>query len=290
MEMTLFGAFNSTAEISEAANYPFIRLFTVGQQFIAHSPLSNLAGIEQPWSVAGPSAVSNGQPWSFFSATCWFFGRQLFNELQVPIGLVSSNWGGTIVQAWSSDDAIRSCQIPGVAPVGSGNVGDANPNQNSVLWNAMIHPLLPMRLKGAIWYQGESNVGIASNLAYVCQFPAMIQDWRKKMNSDDFHFYFVQLAPFWSSDHAVLAQMRLAQMAALSLPYVGMGTAFDLGDANSTLGVIHPRNKQTVGLRLARAALNMSFGKPISWLGPYAVASRYFRLSTSPRCNDFANA
>jgi sialate O-acetylesterase len=131
-----------------------------------------------------------------------------------------------------------------------------------------------MRLKGAIWYQGESNVGIASNLAYVCQFPAMIQDWRKKMNSDDFHFYFVQLAPFWSSDHVVLAEMRLAQMAALSLPYVGMGTAFDLGDANSTLGVIHPRNKQTVGQRLARAALNKSFGQSVSWMGPYAVASR----------------
>lgn len=265
----------SDQEIANAANYPGIRLFTVGQATVSTSPLLVFATIEQPWSVASAASVGNG-PWSFFSATCWYYGRSMYDYLKVPVGLVSSNWGGTYVQAWSSPDALKQCPNSKRAVE---NIADGpNPNQPSVLWNAMIVPLLPMRVKAITWYQAEANVGTVSDVKYVCQFPAMIADWRAKLNSKDLHFYYVQLAPYWTDDHTSLAGMRLAQEAALVLPYAGMATAVDLGDANSTSGVIHPRDKLTVGLRLARAALSMSYNQPISWLGPYATKAVYALL------------
>jgi sialate O-acetylesterase len=261
--------------IALAAKYPQIRLFTVGQSTISPTPLATFATIEQQWSVASPASVGNGQ-WSFFSATCWFFGREMADKLRVPIGLVSTNWGGTYVQAWSSPDALSKCKGASEENKNTRVAFDGpNPNQPSVLWNAMVVPLLPMRITAVAWYQAEANVSPQGDLAYICQFPAMIQDWSAKMNSKSFHFYFVQLAPYWTDDHTSLAGMRLAQEAALLLPYVGMATAVDLGDPTSDVGVIHPRDKQTVGLRLARAALNLSYGNPVSWLGPQAVKAVY---------------
>lgn len=120
----------------------------------------------------------NGGAWQYFSAVCWFYGRNIYNKTKIPIGLVSSNWGGTPDEAWSSPDALKECTTSD--KVKQRVCAGPNPHDPSVLWNAMINPLLNMSIYGAIWYQGEANAGNPTK--YNCSFPAMINDWRKKWN------------------------------------------------------------------------------------------------------------
>lgn len=196
MQMTVSEAFNASQEISQANRYPHIRVFTVGQGTISNKTLDDFETVEQPWSIANSTSIG-GKPWEYFSAACWFFAKEVFDEHKVPIGLVSSNWGGTIIQAWSSPEALAHCkQYENTQPrpvLQQG--GSVDPNQPSVLWNAMIVPLLEMRLRGFLWYQGESNVG--QDKYYTCAFPTMISDWRHKWqdHGEQLAFLFVQLAP-----------------------------------------------------------------------------------------------
>jgi len=197
---------------------------------------------------------------------------------------VSSNWGGTVVQAWSSPDALKACnesmeaseELAISSEQTRANVSPhVNPNANSVLWNALIVPLLPMRLRGAIWYQGESNVGQWGGAPmYRCAFPAMIHDWRVKLGlrAAQFPFFFVQLAPYPAGGTSALADIRLAQTAALSLPFVGMGTAVDLGDMASPSGNIHPRDKQDVSRRLFHSAAGIAFNATVLYTGPLVTS------------------
>jgi sialate O-acetylesterase len=269
MQMTVDSVYNASAEVAAAANYPNVRLFTVGQSTVSDKPLDEFATIEQLWSVASPDSVGGGN-WSYFSAACWFFGKNLYDNLQIPIGLISSNWGGTIIQTWMSPDALAKC--PGASEIRrekkTTGVG-ADPNHPSLLYNAMISPLLNMRVRGATWYQGEANVG--DPRGYICLFPNMIEDWRVKwgLRSEEFSFYFVQLAAYIAGNPGVLlAQTRLAQTVALQLPYVGFATAFDLGDISSPFGDIHPRDKQDIGQRMALSALGITFHHKIIYKGP----------------------
>jgi len=267
MQFTVASVFNATDEIKAAALYPNIRVFTVGQGTTSPTPLLEFTTIVQHWSVASPASIGLGN-WSAFSAACWFFGKDLYDNLQVPIGLVSDNWGGTIVQAWSSPEALAKCKS---AESSEPKVG--GPNDPSQLWNAMIVPVLPMSIKGATWYQGESNAGNPNN--YACSFPAMIADWRLKWGGNTnkaFGFYYVQLAPWLSNDGNAEPLTRLSQMFANALPNVGYATAADLGDPSSPFGDIHPRAKQPVGLRLALAARGITYGQTVQYLGPEAVS------------------
>jgi len=144
-----------------------------------------------------------------------------------------------------------------------------NPNIPSVLYNAMINPLIPYTLKGAIWYQGESNVGREAQ--YKRLFPAMITDWREKWQSD-FPFYFVQIAPFkYTPDPSshVSQKLREAQRATLKTPKTGMVVTLDIGDVEN----IHPANKQDVGSRLAGLALAEDYGIDLMPSGPLYKAS-----------------
>jgi len=273
MQFTVHSAFNATNEIAAANDYPRIRLFTVGQGTSSASPLTEFSTISQTWSVASAATVGVGD-WNEFSAVCWFFGRDLYDRYQIPIGLFSDNWGGTIVQAWSSPDALKVCPTS-LTPVGG-------PNDPSNLWNAMIVPILPMTITGATWYQGESNAGQPNY--YACAFPEMIKDWRLKWGGDTsktFPFYFVQLAPWQSAnDFNSEPLTRLAQTYALQSPNVGLGTAFDSGDPGSPFGDIHPRSKQIVGSRLSLTARAIGYGEKIQYKGPEATG--YTVLSQSP--------
>jgi len=134
------------------------------------------------------------------------------------------------------------------------------------LFNAMIHPLLRFPVKGAIWYQGESNASRAYQ--YRTLFQALIRDWRKQWNCGDFPFYFVQLANFMERakepGESEWAELREAQTMALQLPHTGMATIIDIGEAND----IHPTNKHDVGKRLALNALKITYGKNVVPHGP----------------------
>lgn len=277
MQFSVPGVFNATQEIAKASQYPKIRLFSVGEKTVSDKPLDQLATIDLTWSVASPATVGNNV-WSYFSAVCWFFGKDLYDlDPSVPIGLISSNWGGTIIEAWSSLDALAKCpkvaEEERVYPEGEAIINSAegaDPNQPSVLWNAMIVPFLNTSIKGAIWYQGEQNSG--APIPYRCQFPAMISDWRKKfVGGNNFPFLFVQLAP-WVSDQQTIPDQRQSQLSALTLPNVGFATAVDLGDISSPQGNIHPRNKQEVSRRLAQSARAVVYGqKSVVWKGPLAT-------------------
>lgn len=155
-----------------------------------------------------------------------------------------------------------------------------NPNRPSVLYNAMIHPLVPFTIRGAIWYQGESNADRA--FQYRDLFPLMIKDWRKKWNAE-IDFYFVQLANFMNKDkepvESAWAELREAQMMALHLAHTGMAVTIDIGDAAD----IHPKNKQEVGRRLALAARAKTYSEKIDYSGPfyqnYRIEGDQIRLS-----------
>jgi sialate O-acetylesterase len=140
----------------------------------------------------------------------------------------------------------------------------AEPTANDLpmlAFNGMVHPLIGLPIRGALWYQGESNVPRAAR--YAKAFQAMITDWRRLWGQGDFPFYFVQLASYLPLADNTLkgstwAELRDAQRQALVLPNTGMAVAIDIGDAND----IHPRNKQEIGRRLALLALNRDYGKP----------------------------
>jgi len=141
-----------------------------------------------------------------------------------------------------------------------------NPNRPAVLYNAMLEPLMPFAIHGAIWYQGESNAARAYQ--YRELFPTMITSWRSHWGQGNFPFYFVQLANWRQRrDHPVAsdwAELREAQTMTLSLPNTGMAVIIDIGDAEN----IHPKNKQEVGRRLALNALAKDYGKDVEFSGP----------------------
>ncbi len=138
----------------------------------------------------------------------------------------------------------------------------ASPNTPTCLYNAMIAPLLQYTIKGAIWYQGESNVGRAKQ--YSKTFPLMIENWRKEWQLGNFPFYFVQIAPFQYESGTNSAPLRDAQRLSLRTPNTGMAVTLDIGDINN----IHPANKKDVGERLALWALAKDYGESIVYSGP----------------------
>jgi sialate O-acetylesterase len=147
-----------------------------------------------------------------------------------------------------------------------------DPNRPTVLYNAMIHPFIQYAIRGAIWYQGESNAGRAHQ--YRTLFPALITDWRKKWNIGDFPFYYVQLANYMKSAElpgpSDWAELRDAQLKTLSVPNTGMAVTIDIGEAKD----IHPKNKQEVGRRLALIALARNYAEKSPFSGPVVVSQQ----------------
>jgi len=436
---------NATNDIAQA-NFPLVRLLTV-PHLITTSPVQ---AVECRWLPCSPATVLQGS-WGGFSAAGFFFGRELYQHLNIPIGLIHSSWGGTIAEAWTSAEALqplgdfderlqkvaatrnakkrdfdaeyeqwcrtndpgttqnwaapevdangwKSVKMPqpfeqaglpdfdgivwfrhtfdlpsrwtgqalklGLGPIDdidttflngakvgqmnrydlnrvysvpsellkpgrnvislrvldTGGAGGftgsadqmflkpsagaepsslslagewqmrdsapltklsapptpadaANPNVVTVLYNGMIAPLLPFAIKGAIWYQGESNADRAYQ--YRRLLPTMIGDWRHRFGVGDFPFYIVQLAAFQATQPAPRqndwAELREAQaMTAKSVPNSGLAVAIDIGEAND----IHPKNKAEVGRRLALCALAQTYGQKIEFSGPWYKSSK----------------
>jgi sialate O-acetylesterase len=236
-----------------AANDPLLRFYTVPRRG-ADEPESEP---QARWEHCTPRTVPE------FSAVAYAFARDLRTALKVPVGIVNTNYGGTPAEAWTSRPVLDA--DPELKPLlDIKGKGAQNP---TVLYNAMIAPLVPYAIQGAIWYQGESNAGNAK--LYQKLFPAMIKNWRDAFGQGDFPFLFVQLAPFMARvDEPVQsgwAELREAQLLTLTAsPNTGMAVITDLGDEKD----IHPKQKQPVGARLARAARKLAYGEDIVYSGP----------------------
>lgn len=266
MEYAIYGLTNATEEYQDAANYQHIRLFKVAHN-ISTVPLDDLNAVATPWSLPRRHLMSS------FSAVCWLFGKYMSKHLNYPIGLVETNWGGTQIEAWSSPDALAAC--PTV-------IGKSNQIFPSSLWNGMVNPLLRNSIYGAIWYQGESNSNHYQQ--YACQFPTMIEDWRKKFNTasnhatnQDFPFGFVQLSA-WRNQTISLGfpGIRWAQTANMGqvpnaqMKNVFMAVGMDLPDFSSPYGSIHPRYKHTIAERLVLSGYAVAYGhNNINYHGPF---------------------
>jgi sialate O-acetylesterase len=256
MEWNLRGSMNGNEEVA-ASNHPNIRLFNVPGHTTSPKPQEEGKG---DWQVCSPKTSSG------FSAVGYFFGRRLQKELDVPIGLIGSNWGGTRIEPWTTLAGFES--VPELAKIAEQvkgykadtRVGGGSP---SAIYNSMVHPLTPFAMRGGIWYQGESNGG--EHMSYYHKKHALVNGWRKVFQNKDLAFYWVQLANFQQPKNIPgggdgWAKIREAQTKALDIPHTGMAVAIDLADAHNPRD-IHPRNKQDVGGRLAQWALHQTYDK-----------------------------
>ena len=333
MGMTVARSLDAEKEIA-AANDPQLRMFHV-QNTVANEPQKDLekkrtatANTDTAWLEANPKNVGP------FTAAGYFFGRELRKQLNVPVGLINTSWGGTRAEAWTSKpalEAVPECKAiltgweealktydsakakeahekdlkavqdriakikdenakPGATPqplppLPSFQDQTTSQHRPAVLFNAMISPLVPYTVKGAIWYQGESNQKRA--VQYETLLSTMIKDWRKRWG-DEFSFYIVQLASFGNSKQSwpqpvgaddTWAELQWAQFRVATKPKfnAGLAVANDIGEEKD----IHPKNKQEVGRRLALQALvkdykktDMLSGGPV-FAGGDQVANRF---------------
>ncbi|MEZ5301161.1 MAG: sialate O-acetylesterase [Verrucomicrobiales bacterium] len=296
MEWSVGGSDNGQQEIA-AANFPKIRLF--------HIPKTT-AGRPQPdvnadWKECSPQTVGG------FSAVGYFMGRKLHQELDVPVGLINTSWGGTRIEPWCTlasfeanpalaDIAKRVkqtlpetpegketyagalAQIEAWLPQARAALDEGKPLPNMpglpreltgnqdpcALYNAMVHGIVPFGIRGAIWYQGESNMG--EGMLYYEKSKALVDGWRKAWGQGEFPFQITQIAPFQNyGDGALPAFWEAQDRVVQDVPNTGIAGTGDI----SNLADIHPRNKQDVGLRHALWALANTYGKKdIVWRGP----------------------
>jgi sialate O-acetylesterase len=229
-----------------------IRLFYVSKS-TSQFPQENLDG---KWVVCSPEEMIK------FSAIGYFFGKNLNEKMNIPIGLINSNWGGTPAETWTPEFVINSNNTikKGAEELKS---QPGWPHQTALAYNAMIYPLTNYSIAGAIWYQGESNV--RTYYAYEKLFTGMIDAWRQQWNKN-FPFYFVQIAPFTYGFKNVGALLRETQSKSASHPNTGMVVITDLIPDTTN---IHPILKKEVAKRLSDIALNKNYDfKDISFESP----------------------
>lgn len=293
MEWPLKAADQAAADIASAHN-PRIRLFTV-PKLKAVAPVTD---VNSAWQLLSPESVPS------FSAVAYYFARALQTARDVPVGIIHTSWGGSPAEAWLSDNALNAdaeyrTHIVGTYADALRNYQQAvaqwekekaeaekmgqkfepgrpwGPWRPAELYNGMIAPLIPFAVRGAIWYQGESNAGRAEQYRHL--FPDMISNWRRDWGQDEFTFLAVQLAPWDRNRQRVVdiitlkpeesdwAELREAQVIATrKLPQVGVVVITDVGDKDD----IHPTKKAPVGERLAQAARVIAYGEGIDGLSP----------------------
>jgi sialate O-acetylesterase len=261
--------FNADQELA-AGDFPEIRLFKV-EKFIAADPQKDFKAVTG-WRRCNSNSLETIK----FSAAGYFFGREIHSRLKVPVGLVESSWGGTRIEPWTPPAGfamVRSLKDL-AAPLSRTN--KLSSTTRTAIYNAMIAPLARFAIRGALWYQGESNcMGKEPDGAiYTDKMEALVGGWRKVWGEGAFPFYYVQIAPFkyYSGNTKrvpspdTLPEFREAQTRAQRIKNTGMIVTTDLVD---DLKDIHPRNKQDVGKRLALLALNRTYGqKDVVCTGP----------------------
>ena len=236
MQLGLPECFNGPEE-AKAADFPMLRMLEVPKG--GSNKQRDDAALA--WQVCSPAVMTEK---GGFSAAGYYFGRELIQRLKVPVGLIDSTVGGTPIESWT----------PPLGPTQAG--GD--------LFNAMIHPLVPFGMRGCIWYQGEYNLALfGDTLNYTAKMKALIDGWRGLWKLPDMPFYYVQLAPLdWQSanypNYKNLPVFWEAQsLIESTVPHTGMVITTDITD---DLKFIHPKDKKTVGLRLAALALHDTYG------------------------------
>jgi sialate O-acetylesterase len=287
-----YGLLDEEKEIA-AANYPQVRMFTV-KNAKSIDPLSDVVG---EWQVCTPQTVPN------FSAVGYLFGRDLNQALKLPVGIVLSAYGASTAEAWVPRDALASDPLlkpmldkldareayfkahPGAndadappapqtinsRPGRAGALRDPAQDQHqpTVLYNAMINPIIPYAIRGAIWYQGESVVGGPDGvMLYGHVMNTMVTDWRKLWGEGNFPFYVVQLPGQQNVSNNPLIREQQAKI--LTLPKTGMAVVLDTSEAHN----VHPHNKEPLGERLTDIALANVYGKKIEYSGPVFVSSK----------------
>jgi sialate O-acetylesterase len=264
---------NSEKEIA-AAKYPSIRFFQV-KTAVAAAPAEDVTG---SWKECAPENAGA------FSGVGYFFARDLHVNKRVPVGFIQSAVGGTPAQAWTSNEALKANkmlhwylerwsqfqsgysakpqansaarQLPMGAP--------GHPHTPSGLYNGMIAPITPYTIRGITWYQGEANAGPTDNELYRVLFTEMIRDWRKQWSMGAVPFLWVQLASYNPPGDRFWPLLRDSQTATLDLKNTGQVLAIDVGEPKD----IHPKDKLTVGRRMALAARAVAYGENIVYSGP----------------------
>ncbi len=305
------GVLNEAQEVA-SANYPLIRLF-----YAKFSPnLEPQNQVEGTWEVCSPATVGH------FSAAAYFFGRNLYQKMKVPIGLLVTTYGASTAEAWTSRSALQAnsnlsflldnfkqkldkfnadsatimskyrdalTKWTGDDARAKAEAGDVQANQNrkaprkprdpepwvdqhnpTVLYNGMVAPLIPYAIRGTIWYQGESNGSTAKLYRNIME--TMIADWRKAWKQGNYSFIYVQIANHQAPvtepvKDDPMVYVREGQLQNLSIPNTAMVSAIDNADPNDP-GNIHPKNKQEIGLRLAKAAEGLVYKEKITYMGP----------------------
>ncbi len=287
-----YGLLNEDKEIA-AANYPQLRMFQA-RSVSALDPQSDVTG---SWTVCTPQNVPD------WSAVGYLFGRDLNQALKLPVGILVSAFGASTAEAWIPRDAMAADPLlkpmldkldarenyfkahPGATDAGAppapltinarasapGPMRDPSRDQHqpTVLYNAMINPLIPFAIRGAIWYQGESITGGANGLMlYGHVMDTMVTTWRARWHQGDFPFYVVQLPGQANVSNNPLVREQQAKI--LSLHNTGMAVVLDTGEIHN----VHPKNKEPLGENLSKIALANVYGRKIEFSGPLYASSK----------------
>ncbi len=288
MVMTVKQCDNAKAEIADAKNYPEIRNYTVSLK-ASPNPLNDTVG---KWEVCSPETVGK------FTATGYFFAREIHNTLKVPVGIILSAWGGANMESFMRLDALKAHPVEAKpyfklweqrkaafpaehaaalkAAAEAKAAGKSAPKMRTLeghqarpssIYNAMISPIIPYGIRGVLWAGGKSNRFRA--LEYRTLMPAMIQNWRKSWGLGDFPFYLCQMANWISpnpDEH--WEELREAMLKTTNLKNTGMVVTIDIGDPHN----VHFTNKQEVSRRFVLQAEAKTYGMDVVCDGPIYVS------------------